>query len=118
VVPNGPGSSYPPSSNGVSVSFSDLRSSASSFIGRSGTPVQTNGRTSKRESPSYTPSVRDSMHAPVARASTGRYPEQVPSTPKARLSSIQRVSAPSPTPSTVSITPTQDDEGWWHATPN
>ena len=107
VVPNG------------GYSFSDLRSSASSYLGRSGTPVQANGgRTIKRESPAYSPSVRDSMHAPTARISTGRYPEHVPSTPKARVLSSQRASIPSPTPSTVSLTPTQDDEGWWHATPN
>ena len=127
VVPNGSKSSYPPSSNGVSPSgggggggssFSDLGSSASPFIGRSRTPVPTNGRTIKRESPAYTPSVRDSMHAPIARASTGRYLEQVPNTPKARVLSIPRASNPSPTPSTVSLTPTQDDEGWWHAIPN
>ena len=108
VVPNG------------GYSFSDLRSSASPYLGRSGTPVQTNGGRTivKRESPGYSPSVRDSMHAPTARVSTGRYPEHVPSTPKARVLSSQRASIPSPTPSTVSLTPTQDDEGWWHATPN
>jgi len=60
------------------------------------------------------PSVWDSIHAPKP----GRYPNLGPTsvTSGARhsvASSYYRAQAPSPTPSTVSVTPTQGDDGWW-----
>ncbi|THH17190.1 hypothetical protein EW146_g3571 [Bondarzewia mesenterica] len=56
-------------------------------------------------------SVWDSMHAPKAR----QYPYVGPGTPKARpsIQSYYRPPAASPTPSVVSVTPTQGEDGWW-----
>jgi len=85
-------------------------------------------------SPQPETSVWDSMHAPSSTTpptqngssrwapppASSRYPVNnfVPSTPKAAVrrptynNSYQR-GAPSPTPSTVSVAPTQGDDGWW-----
>lgn len=70
------------------------------------------------------PSVWDSMHAPVA--TNGKWPlttsmhtpsrfaNIVPSTPKPHQKAHpQYPRGPSPTPSTVSVVPTQGDDGWW-----
>jgi hypothetical protein len=83
--------------------------------GRSDTPPQ--------------PSVWDSMHAPTntndsykrpasaksIAAPRGRYPDLGPTTPKAarRTPLHYYPTNPSPTPSTVSLAPTQGDDGWW-----
>jgi len=77
------------------------------------------------------PSVWDSMHAPsnpvngqnkwnsvsasVQAPPASRYPNHGASTPKPHrttYNSYQR-GAPSPTPSVVSVTPTQGEDGWW-----
>lgn len=66
-------------------------------------------------------SVWDSMHAPsqskwAASIPTpvARYSHLPPSTPKVRQPSYNQYQrGPSPTPSTVSVTPTQGDDGWW-----
>jgi len=66
-------------------------------------------------------SVWDSMHAPSQSkwaapipTPVARYSHLPPSTPKAhRPSYNQYQRGPSPTPSTVSVTPTQGDDGWW-----
>lgn len=83
--------------------------------------------------PSQQPSVWDSMHAPSSKPSvsvvgSGRYPAMTPATPKARRygagsgngggnpggpGGYYRGSMPSPTPSTVSLAPTQGEDGWW-----
>ncbi|TFK76630.1 hypothetical protein BDN72DRAFT_829764 [Pluteus cervinus] len=83
--------------------------------------------------------VWDSMHAPGSRSSvpsynyrpnnpaqsllnngysarSGRYPPLGPSTPKTKPSGEYHrgsVAPPSPTPSTVSLAPTQGEDGWW-----
>jgi len=74
---------------------------------RTGTPIlETNGRVSIIPS-----SVWDSMHAPSDRngASSGY---QIPTTPRAH-SKFFRPSIPSPTPSNVSLAPTEGEDGWW-----
>lgn len=63
-------------------------------------------------------SVWDSMHAPVsqnkwAQTPVARYSNLPPSTPQAHRPYSQYPRKPSPTPSTVSVTPTQGDDGWW-----
>ncbi|KAF9457468.1 hypothetical protein BDZ94DRAFT_1227839 [Collybia nuda] len=75
---------------------------------------------SARSSTPPQPSVWDSMHAPTTndtykpRTSNGRYPNLGPTTPKARRPpQYFRPTMPSPTPSTVSLAPTQGDDGWW-----
>lgn len=91
------------------------RVSSYASSGRSDTPPQA--------------SVWDSMHAPTAtnvpsryaspnlRTAVGRYPNLAPTTPKARRPAYPQQqshpSMPSPTPSTVSLAPTQGDDGWW-----
>lgn len=75
------------------------------------------------------PSVWDSMHAPTNMnvsykrpapvksipAPKGRYPDLGPTTSKAiQRSALQYYpTTPSPTPSTLSLAPTQGDDGWW-----
>jgi hypothetical protein len=74
-------------------------------------------------------SVRHSMHAPTNKnnpykrpapaksilAPRVQYPDFGPTTPKAarRPPVHYHAMAPSPTPSTVSLAPTQGDDGWW-----
>lgn len=62
------------------------------------------------------PSVWDSIHAPRPTSTTGMkshsYPQVGPTTPKARGQYFPP-SVPSPTPSTVSLAPTQGEDGWW-----
>ncbi|KAI5120547.1 hypothetical protein M0805_000275 [Coniferiporia weirii] len=57
-------------------------------------------------SPPPVTSTWDSMHAPSRHSSFG-----MPSTPRPHRSMQYR--PPSPTPSTVSLAPTQGDDGWW-----
>ncbi|KAF9560205.1 hypothetical protein CPC08DRAFT_665707 [Agrocybe pediades] len=84
-------------------------------------------------SPNLTPetSVYDSMHAPSNAKSqnqnnwsspamhtpTARHATLAPYTPKIHRPAYNhqyaRARAPSPTPSVVSVTPTQGDDGWW-----
>jgi len=71
------------------------------------------------------PSVWDSMHAPTntddphkrptaAKSPRGRYPDLGPAALKTRRPPPHyHATIPSPTPSTVSLTPTQGDDGWW-----
>ncbi|KAJ3512730.1 hypothetical protein NLJ89_g3354 [Agrocybe chaxingu] len=72
------------------------------------------------------PSVRDSMHAPVngqskwgptsLHSTSSRYSsrQNVASTPKPRYTAYDsQYRAPSPTPSVVSVAPTQGEDGWW-----
>lgn len=72
-----------------------------------------NGRNLDRSSNNPTPSpppttsTWDSMHAPKQLKRV----YQKPSSSRVRPSAMQRVS--SPTPSTVSLAPTQGDDGWW-----
>jgi hypothetical protein len=99
-------------------------SRASTVISRSGTPIaKLNGRASSpsslRSESSPKQSVWDSMHAPLGGGvhafTPSRYPNlgPIPATPKARRAPYAYPSIPSPTPSTVSLAPTQDDDGWW-----
>jgi len=89
----------------------DSRASTAYGVSRSGTPVARVNGTSIRSNTPPTSSVWDSMHAPHS-THAARYPHLGPTTPKARHSSY-RSRIPSPTPSTVSLTPTQGDDGWW-----
>ncbi|TDL28968.1 hypothetical protein BD410DRAFT_781527 [Rickenella mellea] len=87
---------------------STLRSSSRASPAYGATPRLTNGKPLSRPvsiAPSSPPSSTwDSMHAP----SGGR------TTPKPWQSSgYNRARAPSPTPSTVSVTPTEGADGWW-----
>ena len=97
---------------------------------RSATPqlrTQSRASNSRSDTPPQ-PSVWDSMHAPTntndtykrpavksMSVSKGRYPNLTPTTPKAtrRPPHYHSPTIPSPTPSTVSLAPTQGDDGWW-----
>ncbi|KAF8060923.1 hypothetical protein FPV67DRAFT_1673756 [Lyophyllum atratum] len=88
--------------------------------------MQSQASTARSDTPPSA-SVWDSMHAPTTdkykypapttnvHAPRSRYPDLGPTTPKARRPQQQpwRAMAPSPTPSTVSLAPTQGDDGWW-----
>ncbi|KAF8875019.1 hypothetical protein CPB85DRAFT_1444158 [Mucidula mucida] len=55
--------------------------------------------------------IRASMHAPAA---PSRYPSHLSrAAPASRQQAFSRSQAPSPTPSTVSLAPTVDADGWW-----
>lgn len=92
----------------------DSRASTAQGVSRSGTPVaRVNGSSVRSNTPPQT-SVWDSMHAPrPTHASGPRYPHLGPSTPKAKQPSYRRQQTASPALSTVSLTPTQGDDGWW-----
>lgn len=95
----------------------DSRASTAYGVSRSGNPVARVNGSSIRSNTPPTSSVWDSMHAPQSMHAaqithTPRYSYLGPSTPKARHSSY-RSQIPSPTPSTVSLAPTQGDDGWW-----
>jgi len=87
----------------------DSRASTVFSEDRAGTPLgRLNGSQLVRSDTPPQSSVWDSMHAPK------RYPNLGPVAPEAtHPQSYYR--SPSPTPSTVSITPTQGDDGWWYA---
>ncbi|KAF5377169.1 hypothetical protein D9615_006437 [Tricholomella constricta] len=100
------------------------------YDNRASTPqrrLQSHASTARSNTPPQA-SVWDSMHAPTTdaykyatptptssiHAPRSRYPNLGPTTPKARRpQQSYRPVAPSPTPSTVSLTPTQGDDGWW-----
>ncbi|CAL1697291.1 unnamed protein product [Somion occarium] len=90
----------------------DSRASTVYIDSRAVTPTgQPNGTYTpsvRGETPSQ-PSVWDSIHAPAARRDN---PVRLPVTPKPRKP-FYRPHAPSPTPSTVSATPTLGEDGWW-----
>ncbi|PFH50734.1 hypothetical protein AMATHDRAFT_40648 [Amanita thiersii Skay4041] len=115
----------PFNSNGISSARPDSRASTVYNV-RLGTPSQRAMPASQASSTgSGTPpgSVWDSIHAPKQPYPTPswssyqqkRYPHLGPSTPKGRsnTSHYYRPTVPSPTPSTVSLTPTQGEDGWW-----
>ena len=89
------------------------------------TPSRINSYSSSRSivsTQSPETSVWDSMHAPIGQnkwaapvqTPVARYSSLPSSTPKAhRHSYNQYQRGPSPTPSTVSVAPTQGDDGWW-----
>lgn len=91
---------------------------------RSVTPqrrVQSQASSGRSDTPPQK-SVWDSMHAPTnandayqrpapAKSMRGRYTDVGPITPKAPRG--YRLATPSPTPSTVSLAPTQGSDGWW-----
>jgi hypothetical protein len=89
----------------------DSRASTAYGVSRSGTPVTRVKGSSIRSNTPPTSSVWDSMHAPQSMY-TPQHLHHGPTTPKARHSSY-RSRLPSPTPSTVSVTPTQGNDGWW-----
>jgi len=85
----------------------DSRTSTAYGVSRCGTPVaRINGSSIRSNTPPQS-SVWDSMHAPRV---APRYSHLGPA--KARNPS-HHAQIPSPTPSTVSLTPTQGDDGWW-----
>jgi hypothetical protein len=129
-------SMHAPSSSGIRLSGTvsstkaSVRNSmhASPRTSRSGTPVakaneRTLSRSSLRSVSSTKPSVCDSIHAPSHTSSMHNMyaptPSQYPSlrpmqtTPRARRAQYSRPAVPSPTPSTVSLTPTEGADGWW-----
>ncbi|GLB36623.1 hypothetical protein LshimejAT787_0309110 [Lyophyllum shimeji] len=88
-------------------------------------PLKSQTSTARSNTPPQA-SVWDSMHAPTTDAykyaapaknipaPRSRYPNLGPTTPKARRPQPPyRATAPSPTPSTVSVAPTQGEDGWW-----
>ncbi|KAJ3721404.1 hypothetical protein DFJ43DRAFT_1158596 [Lentinula guzmanii] len=120
--------SHPRASNGsiYAVSRPESRSSTV-FIDRSATP---NGRAPSTGSitpPHNSTSVWDSIHAPLAtpakngrygtkntvHAPSGRYPQTLSRGPSRPPLPYSIPSIASPTPSTVSLAPTVDEEGWW-----
>ncbi|KII86500.1 hypothetical protein PLICRDRAFT_114601 [Plicaturopsis crispa FD-325 SS-3] len=123
-------STPPPYRNGYARAPARPDSRASTIYpdSRAGTPVAhlnglsrvtSNASTFRSITPDKaTASVWDSMHAPNKPAAPKQYPHLGPSTPKARRPqqpyrpSIPP-SVPSPALSTVSLTPTQGDDGWW-----
>lgn len=90
---------------------------------RSPTPSQHPRPVSQASFNSSTPpsgTVWDSMHAPRQPYPTPsthlkKYPYLGPSTPRGQHNThnYHRPAAPSPTPSMVSVTPTQGEDGWW-----
>ena len=66
-------------------------------------PTPSIGATSPRQKSS----TWDSMHAP------SNFSNTVLMTPKSRRPPDYRMAAASPTPSVVSLAPTQGDDGWW-----
>lgn len=100
-------------------------SRASTVFGgdRSRTPVgRANGTQLTRSDTPPQSSVWDSMHAPKQQwhsnlGSTPSYVRRAAPTssyrPQSVASTYMAQSVPSPTPSTVSLAPTVDDEGWW-----
>ncbi|KAG5646905.1 hypothetical protein DXG03_001981 [Asterophora parasitica] len=98
------------------------------YENRASTPQRLNASAARSDTPPQA-SVWDSMHAPTTdaykytpalapkssiHAPRGRYPNLGPTTPNGRRpQQPYRPIAPSPTPSTVSLAPTQGDDGWW-----
>ena len=90
---------------------------------RSPTPSQHPRPISQASFNSGTPpsgSVWDSMHAPgqpypTPSTQLKKYPYLGLSTPRGQYNThnYHRPAAPSPTPSVVSVTPTQGEDGWW-----
>ncbi|KAG8220234.1 hypothetical protein J3R82DRAFT_1273 [Butyriboletus roseoflavus] len=89
---------------------------------RSRTPVgRVNGTQATRSDTPPQSSVWDSMHAPNQRypnvGSAGSYTRRAAPTPSYRpqsgASTYRAQFAASPTPSTVSLAPSVDEEGWW-----
>ncbi|KAM6497876.1 hypothetical protein JOM56_005824 [Amanita muscaria] len=89
-----------------------------------GSPTPSQRPVSQASFNSGTPpgSVWDSMHAPRQAYPTPswssnlkKYPYLGPSTPRGQHhpQHYSRPAVPSPTPSTVSLTPTQGEDGWW-----
>ncbi|KAF8887705.1 hypothetical protein BD779DRAFT_1525783 [Infundibulicybe gibba] len=130
-VPATPAAKFTPLTNGSSYTYSrpDSRTSTN-YDPRSATP---NGKrysslsqnsSIRSNTPPNQASVWDSMHAPTnvnrtfkppVRAAAKRYPNLGPATPKARRTApTTRASMPSPTPSTVSLALTQDEDGWYN----
>jgi len=97
--------------NTISPPRPDSRTSTAYAASRSGTPITRVNGSSIRSNTPPTSSVWDSMHAPQSMY-TSRYPHPGLATPKARHSN-HHFRMPSPTPSTISVTPTQGDDGWW-----
>ncbi|KAF9513056.1 hypothetical protein BS47DRAFT_1393681 [Hydnum rufescens UP504] len=99
------------SNNGRPLSRLSQSTQSTEWPSRPGTATPDRARThnGKHTLPNQEPpqeSVWDSMHAPDL--------DQVPPTPRASHKSTLRLSLPpSPTFSTVSVTPTQGPDGWW-----
>lgn len=88
------------------------------YPSRAATPTApANGRpvsrapTNRTNTPPTT-SVWDSMHAPKA-PQASRYPHLSYNAKQRSAHSYYRQAAASPTPSVVSVTPTQGEDGWW-----
>ncbi|KAF9242374.1 hypothetical protein BU15DRAFT_86932 [Melanogaster broomeanus] len=92
----------------------DSRASTAYGGDRSLTPVGhvNDSQQPRSDTPPQSSSVWDSMHAPKQ-----QHPNLGPTAPYARrpgpTSSYRTRSVASPTPSTVSLTPTVDGDGWW-----
>ncbi|KAJ3902176.1 hypothetical protein F5879DRAFT_924044 [Lentinula edodes] len=120
--------SHSKASNGSVYSSSrpDSRSSTV-FIDRSITPNGRSPSTGSITPPHNSTSVWDSIHAPSATparnghsgikntvyAPSGRYPQTLSRGHSRPPLQYARSSIASPTPSTVSLAPTVDEEGWW-----
>lgn len=89
----------------------DSRTSTAYGVSRSGTPIaRMNGSSIRSNTPPQS-SVWDPMHVPHSKL-VSRHSHLGPTTAKARNSSYHP-QIPSPTPSTISLTPTQGNDGWW-----
>jgi len=87
----------------------DSRTNTAYGVSRSGTPVaRMNGSSIRSHTPPQS-SVWDSMHAPKLAPSYPRLP--LATSTVRNLSHHTQI--PSPTPSTISLAPTQGDDGWW-----
>jgi len=103
----------------------DSRASTIFDVDRSRTPIgRANGTpVGRSDTPPQSSSVWDSMHAPKQQrysnvGAVAPFVRKAAPTPSYRppplVASIYRTrSVASPTPSTVSVTPTMDDDGWW-----
>ncbi|KAJ3767389.1 hypothetical protein FB446DRAFT_675383 [Lentinula raphanica] len=115
-------------SNGSIYALSRPESRLSSvYTERSVTPNGRSPSTGSITPPNNTTSVWDSIHAPSAaptnngrfgtkptvHAPAGRYPQSLSRGASRHPLQYSRASVASPTPSTVSLAPTVDEEGWW-----
>jgi hypothetical protein len=95
----------------------ESRISITSYPSRASTatPVRQSAYPSLNNKPVSDPPVSDTGSQPVAVWASMHAPRNAaaPTTPRARPRTTYKPSIPSPTPSTVSLAPTQNDDGWW-----